>query len=95
MGAEIAMPTYRMRGKIKRGHIKLAKGRVKVDFKTDLRGEEADVTVTVTPVPKRRKGKGWPKGYFESVIGSLSDNPIKRWPQGEYEKRKSLDDPST
>ncbi|MCC6151614.1 MAG: hypothetical protein IT461_15285 [Planctomycetes bacterium] len=89
------MPTYRMRAKIKRGHIKLAKGRVKVDVKTNLRGEEADVTLTVTPVPKRRKAKGWPKGYFENVIGSLADNPIKRWPQGEYETRKSLDDIST
>lgn len=90
MGAEIAMPTYRMRGKIKRGHIKLAKGRVKVDVKTDLRGEEADVTVTVTPVPKRRKGKGWPKGFFERFAGCLADNPIERPSQGEFEKRLSF-----
>ena len=83
MGTETAMPTYRMRTKIKRGHVKL-------DVKTDLPSTEADVTVIVEPVKEEEAvdEKGWPIGFFDNVIGSVKD--IRRWPQGEFEKRKPL-----
>jgi hypothetical protein len=90
MTAETAMPTYHMRAKMKRGHIKLAKGSVKVDVKTNLRGEEADVTVTVTPLPRKRKAKRWPKGFVERFAGCLAANPIERPAQGEIEQRLPL-----
>jgi hypothetical protein len=87
MGAETAMPTYRMRAKIKRGHVKL-------DVKTDLPSTEADVTVIVEPVKEDEAvdEKGWPIGFFERFAGALADNPIQRWPEGDFEKRKPFDD---
>ncbi|WP_242056532.1 MULTISPECIES: DUF2281 domain-containing protein [unclassified Nostoc] len=37
------------------------------------------------------KGKGWPPGFFEQTAGCLADDPIQRYPQGEYEQREQLD----
>ena len=34
---------------------------------------------------------GWPPGFFEQTAGSLHDDPIVRYPQGEYEQRESLE----
>jgi LPS sulfotransferase NodH len=31
--------------------------------------------------------QGWPKGFFEDVIGSWSDESIERPSQGDYETR--------
>ncbi|MBW4494793.1 MAG: hypothetical protein KME26_17245 [Oscillatoria princeps RMCB-10] len=33
---------------------------------------------------------GWPPGFFENTAGCLQDDPIVRWPQGEYEEREEL-----
>lgn len=33
---------------------------------------------------------GWPPGYFEQTYGSLSNEPLERAPQGEYEVREKL-----
>ena len=29
--------------------------------------------------------------FIERTAGSLADDPIERWPQGEYEERESLE----
>ncbi|MEH1923121.1 DUF2281 domain-containing protein [Nostoc sp.] len=34
---------------------------------------------------------GWPPGFFEQTAGCLADDPIQRYPQGEYEQREQLD----
>ncbi|MBD2596530.1 DUF2281 domain-containing protein [Nostoc spongiaeforme FACHB-130] len=34
---------------------------------------------------------GWPAGFFEQTAGCLADDPIQRYPQGEYEQREQLD----
>ncbi len=34
--------------------------------------------------------KEWPEGYFDETAGSLADDPIQRWFQGEYEEREDL-----
>ncbi|WP_228037070.1 DUF2281 domain-containing protein [Cuspidothrix issatschenkoi] len=33
---------------------------------------------------------GWPAGFFEETAGCLADDPIQRYPQGEYEEREQL-----
>ena len=33
---------------------------------------------------------GWPPGFFERTFGCLQDDPIVRWPQGEYEEREQI-----
>ena len=30
---------------------------------------------------------GWPAGFIEKTAGSFSDDPLKRVPQGDFEKR--------
>ncbi|MEN2383759.1 MAG: type II toxin-antitoxin system ParD family antitoxin [Gloeotrichia echinulata IR180] len=34
---------------------------------------------------------GWPAGFFEQTAGCLQDDPLVRYPQGEYEVRESLE----
>ncbi|RUR75940.1 hypothetical protein ACF3DV_26685 [Chlorogloeopsis fritschii PCC 9212] len=34
---------------------------------------------------------GWRPGFFEQTAGSLADDPIQRYPQGEYDTRESLE----
>ncbi len=46
---------------------------------------------TAVPAPKTSEELGWPPGFFENVIGSIDDPAFKRYPQGEFEKRESLD----
>ena len=50
------------------------------------RGRRSD-----SPVAKTPEELGWPPGFFENVIGSIDDPAFKRYPQGEFEKRESLD----
>ena len=38
----------------------------------------------------RELASGWPKGYFEDVIGAWKGEPLERTPQGELERRDSL-----
>ena len=41
--------------------------------------------------PKTPKELGWQPGFFESTAGCLADDPLVRYPQGEYEQRESLE----
>lgn len=34
---------------------------------------------------------GWPTGFFEETAGCLADDPIQRYPQGEFEEREQLE----
>jgi hypothetical protein len=61
-------------------------GILKLELPLDVSDTELEVVVVVHPKEKR----GWPPGYFEHTAGSLSDNPIERPSQGEYEKRDTL-----
>ncbi len=50
------------------------------------------VTASEPPTPvKTPEELGWPPGYFENTFGSIDDPAFKRYPQGELEKRESLD----
>lgn len=37
------------------------------------------------------KAPGWPPGFIEHTYGSLSDDPLERPPQGEFEERDHLE----
>lgn len=43
-----------------------------------------------TPQAKTPEELGWPSGFFEQTAGCLQDNPLVRYPQGEYEQRETL-----
>ncbi|MFN6514613.1 MAG: type II toxin-antitoxin system ParD family antitoxin [Nostoc sp. CreGUA01] len=34
---------------------------------------------------------GWPPSFFEQTAGCLQDDPLVRYPQGEYEVREPLE----
>jgi hypothetical protein len=62
-------------------------------------GSEFEVAVVVSlkqtangiPSPKTAEELGWPPGFFQKTFGSIEDEAFKRYPQGEFEKRESLD----
>ena len=35
-------------------------------------------------------GSGWPDGFFEDVVGGWRGAPLRRAPQGRFEKREGL-----
>ena len=41
--------------------------------------------------PKSPEELGWQPGFFESTAGCLAEDPLVRYPQGEYEQRESLE----
>jgi Bacterial antitoxin of ParD toxin-antitoxin type II system and RHH len=41
--------------------------------------------------PKTPEELGWPAGFFEQTAGCLQDDPLVRYPQGEYEAREPLE----
>lgn len=38
-----------------------------------------------------REPEPWPEDYFEEVFGRWEGEPLRREPQGEYERRSDLD----
>ena len=53
---------------------------------------DVDVSVTVhihPPSSGEVDANGWPKGYFEQIVGSMPE--LERAPQGEFEERLPLE----
>ena len=40
---------------------------------------------------RAREPEQWPEDYFEQVFGRWEGEPLRREPQGEYERRNDLD----
>jgi len=43
---------------------------------------------------KREMAPDWPEGFFDEVVGGWRGEALQRPPQGEYERRISLDPPN-
>ncbi|MGK7915838.1 MAG: hypothetical protein AB4038_09860 [Prochloraceae cyanobacterium] len=61
----------------------------------ELAGRRVRVTVLDDESPQipdqtETEKRGWPAGFFDSVIGTCADDPIERPEQGEYEIREEL-----
>ncbi|MEN8216317.1 MAG: hypothetical protein ABFS56_08055 [Pseudomonadota bacterium] len=49
------------------------------------------IEIIMLPLEVRIQNKDcWPPDFFEKTAGCLSDDPIERAPQGEYEIRETL-----
>ncbi len=54
------------------------------------------VEITVIPLDEisgeseAEKRPEWPHGFFEKTAGCLADDPIQRYPQGDFEDRGDL-----
>lgn len=59
-------------------------------LKLELPLELANADLEVLVVIQRKEKRGWPPGYFDRTAGALTDDPIERPPQGEYEERDAL-----
>ena len=75
-------------------------GRLMLEVPTPLRETDVEVTVVVQPllapeelpaVEATPESLGWPPGFFERTFGSLRDDPLERFPQGEYEQREAIE----
>jgi hypothetical protein len=40
---------------------------------------------------RAREPEQWPEDYFEQVFGRWEGEPLRREPQGDYERRNDLD----
>jgi hypothetical protein len=71
---------------------------LKLSIPVDEANRAYQVTITVEPAEAAPADKktpeelGWPKGYFESVFGSISDESFVRPSQGFIEEAPSFDD---
>ncbi|MBA3922304.1 MAG: type II toxin-antitoxin system ParD family antitoxin [Nostocaceae cyanobacterium] len=53
--------------------------------------EHQDIDSTETSSHEKTPEElGWPSGFFEQTAGCLQDDPLVRYPQGEYEQRETL-----
>ncbi|MCC5669206.1 hypothetical protein LC653_36535 [Nostoc sp. CHAB 5784] len=73
-----------------------ADGILHLSIPTGITDKEIEVTVIYQQLepsapPKTPEELGWPAGFFEQTAGSLADDPIQRYPQGEYDTRERLE----
>jgi myosin-crossreactive antigen len=73
-------------------------GMLHLDIPVDVQETELEVTVTVKPVQKTIDGLSedevnkleW-HDFINVTYGCLADDPIIRYPQGEYEEREAIE----
>jgi hypothetical protein len=73
-------------------------GMLHLDIPVDLQETELEVTITVKPVrqtidlltEEEIKNLEW-HDFINMTYGCLADDPITRYPQGEYEEREEIE----
>ena len=69
-------------------------GSLQVAIPTGLPETDVDVLLVVQPLPAGREGgaagNSWPEGFFEETFGCLSEDPLVRGAQLQYETREKL-----
>lgn len=73
-----------------------ADGILHLEIPVGITDKEMEVVVIYQQIEPSAPSKtteelGWPPGFFEQTAGSLADDPIQRYPQGEYDTRESLE----
>ncbi len=48
-------------------------------------------SIEILTAAKTPEDLGWTPGFFEQTAGCLADDPIQRYPQGEFEKREGIE----
>ena len=72
-------------------------GILHLDIPSEFKGIEVNVTVTVEPIEKQNESLEedlslleWHE-FIEKTYGCLADDPIVRYPQGEYPEREPIE----
>jgi hypothetical protein len=73
-----------------------ADGILHLEIPVGITDKEMEVVVIYQQIEASAPSKtpeelGWPTGFFEQTAGSLADDPIQRYPQGEYDTRELLE----
>ncbi|BAY29296.1 hypothetical protein NIES2107_11370 [Nostoc carneum NIES-2107] len=73
-----------------------ADGILHLEIPVGITDKEMEVMVIYQQIEPSAHAKtpqelGWPPGFFERTAGLLADDPIQRYPQGEYDTRESLE----
>jgi hypothetical protein len=70
-------------------------GILHLEIPVGLTDKEVEIMVIYQPLEPLTQQKtpeelGWLPGFFEQTAGCLQDDPLVRYPQGEYEERELL-----
>jgi hypothetical protein len=70
-------------------------GALKLEVPTGLPETDVEVLIVVQPVAEGKDSRSetarsWPEGFFEETSGCLSDDPLTRHAQGDYEVREKI-----
>ncbi|MBF2017827.1 MAG: hypothetical protein IGS23_22050 [Rivularia sp. T60_A2020_040] len=70
-------------------------GILHLDIPLGMKDQEVEVMVIYQSIEtaiatQTPSDLGYPPGFFEQTAGCLADDPIQRYPQGEFEERESL-----
>ncbi|MBE9053597.1 hypothetical protein IQ243_24965 [Nostocales cyanobacterium LEGE 11386] len=73
-----------------------ADGILHLEIPVGITDKEMEVVVIYQQIELSAPAKtleelGWPPGFFERTAGSLVDDPIQRYPQGEYDQREQFE----
>ena len=63
---------------------------IEIELRQRAKSHGVSLSRYVAEVVTRDIGEGWPKGYFEEVVGGWRGEPLVRPPQGEAERRDEL-----
>ena len=67
-------------------------GILHLDIPLGMKDKEVEVMVIYQSIETTQTPEdlGYPPGFFEQTAGCLADDPIQRYPQGEFEEREPL-----
>ncbi|MBE9212672.1 hypothetical protein IQ247_08195 [Plectonema cf. radiosum LEGE 06105] len=67
-------------------------GILHLDIPLGMKDKEVEVMVIYHSIETTQTPSdlGYPPGFFEQTAGCLADDPIQRYPQGEFEEREPL-----
>jgi hypothetical protein len=70
-------------------------GALRLEVPTGLPATDVEVLIVVQPLSAGNDStpettRSWPEGFFEETSGCLSDDPLTRHPQGDYEVRENI-----
>ena len=60
------------------------------ELKTQARSKGMTLSRYLASLIRRELAPGWPKGYFDQVLGGWRGKPLERAPQGKPEPRDPL-----
>ena len=75
-----------------KAHARVGKdGLLKLEVPVNLKNVDLEVVLVIQTLPKADDDREEWLAFLEQTAGSLSDDPIKRPPQGDYDVREAIE----